>query len=180
MAILTSEEYVARMQGRKARELGRSLEAIIDRSLEVLGTAGYLAAEKTPEPVKVLSRPDAQGRFKACFAKKAQCDYAGTLPGGQSFRAEAKATMGERIETRVVRSEQREYLAEHQRYGAVCVVIAGFCSPTGRWDIFCVPYDRWIASASYTRQDLSEWEVPQDGVLRIDRAVAAVRSQGGL
>lgn len=59
-----------------SRQRGAAFEQRIDQSLEYYRQKGFAAVEKTPEPMKPL-RDMGQGKFLACYEKKAQADYTG-------------------------------------------------------------------------------------------------------
>ena len=84
----------ARMQGQRARYEGESFEKLLDISCEMYRMHGAARIEKTPEPMRPLSRPNSKGQFTACYVKAAQPDYKGTLAGGQAIVFEAKHTEG--------------------------------------------------------------------------------------
>ena len=100
---------------------------------------GQVCVEKTPEPMKPLSKPDKQGRFRACFTKKAQPDFQGTLFGGRSVVFEAKHTDGDRINFDRVTDEQAKRLEKHWKLGAASFVLVSF-----RLTMFCrIPWPVW-------------------------------------
>ena len=83
--------------GKIARECGKQFEGRIDAALEYYAIKGFADIEKTPEPMKPI-KDLGNGRFIACYEKKAQPDYKGTLKGGRSIMFEAKFTATERME----------------------------------------------------------------------------------
>ena len=96
-----------RMRGRQSRYEGESFEKLLDISCEMYRMHGAARIEKTPEPMRPLSRPNSKGQFTACYVKAAQPDYKGTLAGGQAIVFEAKHTEGgsrmtEKVESRAV------------------------------------------------------------------------------
>ena len=64
--------------GKIARQKGQYFEQRLDGSFDYYRDRGYAVIEKTPEPMKVI-KPEGSGRFLACYTKKAQVDYKGTL-----------------------------------------------------------------------------------------------------
>lgn len=86
---------------------------------------GLAAIDKTPEPMRVL-RPLENGQFVACFAKKAQPDFEGTLSSGRSVMFEAKTTRTGKIDQSAVTKEQGDYLDAHGAMNALCFVVVSF------------------------------------------------------
>ena len=60
--------------GKIARERGKQFEGRIDAALEYYAMKGFADIEKTPEPMKPI-KDLGNGRFIACYEKKAQPDY---------------------------------------------------------------------------------------------------------
>ena len=130
---------------------------------------GEAEIEKTPEPMKQLGPKDRQGKFTACYTKKAQPDYKGTLKGGRSVVFEAKHTSGDRLEQSVVTDDQRKRLDRHMALGAECFVMVSF----GFREFFKVPWAIFRAMKEhYGRkyikpEDVQEYKVKYiGGVLR--------------
>ena len=71
------------LQGKQSRDMGKRFEERIERSFNYYDFTGFASIEKTPEPMKILRRLE-KGRFVACFLKKAQADYKGTVKGGRT------------------------------------------------------------------------------------------------
>ena len=82
--------------GKIARQKGQYFEQRLDGSFDYYRDRGYAVIEKTPEPMKVI-KPEGSGRFLACYTKKAQVDYKGTLKGGRTILIEAKFTSTDRL-----------------------------------------------------------------------------------
>ena len=147
MQTMTEKEARRQWQGQKSRAMGKMFEDRLDRSFAYYKAKGFALVEKTPEPVKVLSRPDKYQRFTACFAKAAQPDYKGTIKGGRTVVFEAKFTWGQdqRIQQDAVKKGkdgedgQVEYLDRYESLGARCYIVAGFASGA----VFRVPWDVW-------------------------------------
>lgn len=73
-------------QGRLNRARGQQFEDRLATAFDYYRERGSASIEKTPEPMKVL-KSLGQGRFVACFLKKAQPDYRETvLPHPQVHR----------------------------------------------------------------------------------------------
>ena len=77
--------------GKIARQKGQYFEQRLDSTFDYYRDRGYALIEKPPEPMKVI-KPEGNGRFLACYTKKAQVDYKGTLKGGRTILIEAKFT----------------------------------------------------------------------------------------
>ena len=128
-----------REAGAKARTNGQQFEELIDRALLRYRTLKIAYIEKTPEPMKPLSKPNQYGQFKACYEKHAQPDYKGTLKGGRAVVFEAKHTDGQRIEQNRVTTEQAAALNRHENMGALCFILVSF-----RFENFyAVPWKVW-------------------------------------
>jgi recombination protein U len=127
-----------RAVGWLSRERGKAFEARIDASLEYYRSRGYAAVEKTPEPMKPL-KDLGNGRFVACYEKKAQADYKGVIKGGREVVFEAKYTDSDRLLQDRVTKEQTEYIEAHAVLGARCYVIGGFSSGS----VYLIPWAVW-------------------------------------
>ena len=129
------------LEGQRSRAMGKLFEDRIDSSFEYYKAKGFALIEKTPEPVKVLSKPDKYQRFTACFAKAAQPDYKGTVKGGRTWVFEAKFTWGaeQRIQQSAVKEGQAEYLDKYESLEARCYILAGFISG----NVYRIPWDVW-------------------------------------
>ncbi len=121
-----------------SRERGKAFEARIDASLEYYRSRGYAAVEKTPEPMKPI-KSLGDGKFIACYVKKAQADYKGLVKGGRTVIFEAKYTDSDRLAQDRVTQEQADYLNEHTALGARCYVIGGFSSG----NVYLIPWAVW-------------------------------------
>lgn len=126
------------LQGLRSRAAGKAFEERLDRTFEYYKARGYAQVDKTPEPMKVLRSLD-KGRFIACFLKKAQPDYKGTVKGGRSVMFEAKYTTQPRMAQDVVNEAQWEYLDRSAALGARCYVLAGFKSG----GVYRIPWTDW-------------------------------------
>lgn len=105
--------------GKIARQKGQYFEHRLDSTFDYYRERGYAEIEKTPEPMKVI-KPEGNGRFLACYTKKAQVDYKGTLKGGRTVLFEAKFTATDRLTQDRVIDKQASYMDRHQRLGARC------------------------------------------------------------
>lgn len=81
-----------RLTGSLSRAAGAAFEKLIETSCEVYKNRKLAYIEKTPEPLRTISKPDKQGRFTAIYTAAAQPDYKGTLSGGRAVVFEAKHT----------------------------------------------------------------------------------------
>ena len=146
--------------GKIARQKGQYFEQRLDGSFDYYRDRGYAVIEKTPEPMKVI-KPEGNGRFLACYTKKAQVDYKGTIKGGRTVMFEAKFTAADRMEQSRVLQSQQDYMDRHQALGARCFVIAGFSSGM----VYCVPWDIWKTMKDHfgrkyvTEADLEKYQV---------------------
>lgn len=149
------------LQGAVSRAKGKYFESRLDSSFEYYAAKGFAAIEKTPEPMRVLKELEGR-KFIACFEKKAQPDYKGTIKGGRSVMFEAKFTAAERMEQNRVTEGQTEYLDKQHNLGARCFVLAGFSS--GK--VYKIPWTVWRLMKEHfgrkyvTEADLSPYLVP--------------------
>jgi recombination protein U len=156
------ENYKKMIAGRQARHNGDYFERQILASIEWYKDHGVLEADKTPEPMKPLGAKGRDGRFLACYTKKAQVDFCGTMYGGRSIRFEAKQTDGDRFERKRLTDEQMEDLREHQRMGALCFVLCCF----GLTNVYRVPWIVWdemkarFGRLYVTEADLKPFRIP--------------------
>ena len=124
--------------GKIARQKGQYFEQRLDSTFDYYRERGYAEIEKTPEPMKVI-KPEGNGRFLACYTKKAQVDYKGTIKGGRTVLVEAEFTATGRVTQDRVSDERAAYGDGHQRRGARCGVVAGFS--TG--EVYKIPWSDW-------------------------------------
>lgn len=150
------------LQGRLAKKQGKAFEERLDKSFDYFREKGFADIEKTPEPMKPI-KSLGNGRFIACFEKKAQPDYEGTLKGGRTIMFEAKFTMAERMDQSRVLRNQEDYMNRKTRLGARCFVIAGFS--TGY--VYCIPWEVWFNMKAHfgrkyvTEDDLEKYRVQE-------------------
>lgn len=128
-----------RRQGRRNRAHGKAFEEDLEKTFAYYNEKGFAKIDKTPEPMKVI-RSMGQGHFLACFTKKAQPDYKGTIKGGRSVMFEAKYTEMDRIGQDAVNEDQTDYLNDAAALGARCYVLCGFKSG----GVYRVPWDAWV------------------------------------
>ena len=125
-------------RGRRSRAKGKAFEELLDRTFAYYSSKGFAQIDKTPEPMKPIQRLD-NVRFIACYEKKAQADYKGTIKGGRSVIYEAKYTEQDRLLQNAVDENESKYMEIHQSLGARCFVICGFS--TG--NVYRVPWGVW-------------------------------------
>jgi recombination protein U len=128
-----------REAGAKARNNGQQFESLIERACLRYMALKIAYIEKTPEPMKPLSKANQYGQFAACYVKHAQPDYKGTLKGGRAVVFEAKHTDGQRIEQNRVTPEQAAALNRHESMGALCFVLVSFSFE----NFYAVPWKVW-------------------------------------
>lgn len=158
--------------GRRSRAEGQQFEATIEASCEYYRLRGLAEIEKTPEPTKQLGPKGPDGHFTACYSKKAQPDYKGTLAGGRSVVFEAKHTDKDRLLQSAVTDEQEKRLDRHAALGAECFVLVSFSFR----QFFKVPWAVFRRMKDYygrkyiTPADVQEYKVEyMGGVLRFLR-----------
>lgn len=159
------------VRGARNRAAGKLFEQVIKDACDRYRQEGKAEIDKTPEPIRQLGGMDRNGRFQACYERRAQPDFKGTLNDGQSVVFEAKFTSANRIGQDVVLPQQAEALDRHMKLGAECFILVGF----GLDDCYSVPWMVWRDMKEYfgrkyvTPKDLREREFAvqyQGGVLR--------------
>lgn len=135
---MSQDKAQRRARNYLSRERGKAFEDRINASLDYYRKTGFAAVEKTPEPMKPL-RDMGQGKFLACYEKKAQADYKGVIKGGREVVFEAKYTDSDRLLQDRVTPEQTAFMNEHTALGARCYVIGGF--PSG--NVYRIPWAVW-------------------------------------
>ena len=126
-------------KGLRSKVAGDQFEALLTASLQWYEDKGIACIEKTPEPMKPVSRPNKKGQFLACYTKAGQPDYKGTIDGGRSVVFEAKHTDGDRIEYSRLTDEQVKKLTFHHKLGAVAFVMVSI----GMDGIYRIPWTVW-------------------------------------
>lgn len=140
-------------QGLQSRRAGEYFENMIAASLSWYEDKGLACVEKTPEPMKPLSKPNKRGQFLACYVKAGQPDFKGTLTGGRSVVFEAKHTDSDRIEYSRLTDEQIEKLSTHHALGAAACVLVSF----GLQDFYRIPWEVWRdMKAIYGRKHMKQ------------------------
>lgn len=168
------ENYKRMIAGRQARLNGNRFEEQIEASIEWYKDHGVLKADKTPEPMKPLGPKGKDGRFLACYTKKGQVDFCGTIYGGRAIRFEAKQTDSDRFERKRLTDEQMDDLRDHQRMGALCFVLCCF----GYTNIYRVPWIVWDQmKARFDRQYVTEKDLKP---FRIPYTVSIIKFMDGI
>lgn len=136
-------------------------EAIIDAACEYYSRIGIAEIEKTPEPMRPIGSPNGKGQFLACFTKKGQPDYKGTIKGGKAVVFEAKHTDTNRMHQSVITDEQEKRLNNHFSLGADCFVLVSF----GLIRYYKIPWDVFRSMKEHygrkyiTPDDIQEYEI---------------------
>lgn len=113
-------------KNKAAKDEGASFEKMIIDACNYYCDKGIADVDKTPEPVRQISKKNERGQFWACYEKKAQPDFKGTIKGGKSIVFDAKSTITEKIAVSVLSDEQRKHLILHDRLGAKSGVLMCF------------------------------------------------------
>lgn len=149
------------IRGARNRAAGEHFEMLIKAACEMYRRRGIADIDKTPEPIRQLGKMDRSGRFMACYEKRAQPDFKGTINGGESVVFEAKYTSTDKMSKNVVLEQQADSLDNHQSLGAWCFILISF----GCGEYFRIPWDAWKdMKARYGRQyvkpdDIEEYRV---------------------
>lgn len=163
-------------KARQSRAAGEHFENAIEASCIWYEQQGIARIKKTPEPMKPLRAPNYLGQFLACFEKKAQVDFSGTMNGGRSIRFEAKHTEDDQIKYDRLNDEQLKDLDEHYKLGAIAFVLVSF----GLQGFYRIPWEVWRDMKKiYGRKYIKQSEVEQyrvrfvSGVIRMLDDLAA-------
>ena len=152
---LANIELERKYRGMRSRVAGNHFEELITASLQWYEDKGIACIEKTPEPMKPVSKPNKKGQFLACYTKAGQPDYKGTITGGRSVVFEAKHTDGDRIEYSRLTDEQVKKLTFHHKLGAVAFVLVSI----GVDGIYRIPWTVWRdMKALYGRKYMTKAE----------------------
>lgn len=136
------ESAAASRCGRQNRSEGAEFEKLIERSCEIYRAKGLAYIEKTPEPFRVISAPNARGQFIGYYEKQAQPDFKGTLLHGQSVVFDAKATSTDRIPMSALSDEQVKSLETHNAMGALAAVLMSY----GFKRFYFMPYSLFMSA----------------------------------
>ena len=149
-----------REKGKKNRAEGKAFEEILDLTFAYYSAKGYALIDKTQEPMKIIKRLS-NVRFIACFLKKAQPDYKGTIKGGRTVIFEAKYTDTDRMTQDRVSDDQADYMDRATQLGARCFVLAGFKNG----GVYRIPWIIWrcmkekFGRKYITEKDIQEYRV---------------------
>lgn len=150
-----------RYKAAASRSTGEHFETWLAAFFNALERDGLAAIQKTPEPYRQIGGTDSKGSFRAVRTSKAQADFAGVLKGGRAVYIEAKATEGDEIKRSRLRPDQRAFLSGREKLGAVVLTALGFQQPTGKFDVFIVPWRAWEQGpAKRTRENSGRFKLP--------------------
>ena len=107
----------------KSQIIGGNFEGEITLVCDRYKQLGFASIDKTPEPVKQIGKMDQQGRFTACYTKKAQPDFKGVIWNGRAICFEAKATADKSFSLKNISTEQSMYLERFARCGGIAFVL---------------------------------------------------------
>lgn len=164
-SVMDAQHYRAIVIGRQNKAAGEEWERILEASCKHYRLEREAEIEKTPEPMKPVGAKNAKGQFLACYTKRAQPDYKGTLKGGRAVVFEAKHTASERLQQSVVTDDQKKRLDRHMALGADCFVMVSF----GFREFFKVPWAIFRAMKEHygrkyiTPGDVQEYKVKYIG-----------------
>lgn len=148
----------AAIRGKQNKAAGALFEQMIDAACRNYRQAGVAEIDKTPEPMRPLGHQNGKGQFLACYTKKAQPDFSGTLKGGTSIVLEAKITSSDRIQQSVVLEQQAEALERHRKLGAQCFVLVSFDFQK----FYRIPWEVWQEMKQrYGRKYLRPADIPE-------------------
>jgi len=142
------------------RDAGEQFENIIKAACDFYRDNGIAEIDKTPEPMRALY-PMENGKFVACFTKRAQPDFKGCLDGGRCVCFEAKHTEQDRIKSEAVTEEQENVLDRYSARSAECFVVVSF----GFFSFYRIPWGVWknmkrIYGRKYlTPQDATQYKI---------------------
>lgn len=148
----------AALRGKQNRIAGASFEQIIDAACQYYKENGIAEIDKTPEVMKPLGHQNKKGQFLACYVKKAQPDFKGTLKGGRSIVFEAKFTSTDKMQQSVVMEKQAEALERHRKLGAQCFIVISFSFQK----FYRIPWEVWRDMKQiYGRKYIKPKDIPQ-------------------
>lgn len=148
----------ASIRGRQNKAAGAQFEQLIEAACKVYRQAGVAEIEKTPEAMKQLGHQNSSGQFLACYVKKAQPDFKGTLKSGQSVVFEAKFTSSGKIQQSVLLEQQAAALERHRRLGAKCFVLTSFDFKR----FYKIPWEVWRDMKDrYGRKYIKPDDIPE-------------------
>ncbi len=148
------------IRGARNRASGEYFENYINGGCEYYSIYGIAKIEKTPEPMRVIQNLG-NGMFKAVFTKRAQPDYKGIMKDGKGIMFDAKHTITDRIEKKVLSKEQEDSLIEYSEMNGMSFVLVSL----GFERVFRIPISVWVnMKAIFGRQymkaeDMEKYEV---------------------
>jgi hypothetical protein len=146
----------AAANGRGARAAGERAEAAVEAACAAYARQGLALVERLHAPVAVCG-PVTGGAFRARWVGGAPVDFAGTLRGGRSVRAEVKTDGGVSLALETgfgprLRPEQADSLQAHHDAGALVAVLVRL-GPTPElrrrgvlWRWYALPWAGWLAA----------------------------------
>lgn len=175
MALIRGKATKNIIRGKQNKAAGERFEKMIDQALRYYKERDIAVINKTPEPMKLI-KSLGEGKFVACFAKKAQVDFCGSLAGGRAIRFEAKQTDTDRFTRDRLTDEQMDDLRTHAEMGAYCCVMLCF----GMDHIYRIPWLIWenmkigFGRNYVTEKDVKGFRVEiRNGILMLLSATAA-------
>lgn len=133
-------------------------EEMVEKACEFYRVNCIAEIDKSPEPIKQLGHQDGRGHFLACYKKKSQPDFKGTLKGGRSVVFEAKCTTADRMQQSVVLEWQAEAFERHIGLGARCFVLISFDFRK----FYRVPWEVWRSmKENYGRKYITPNDIPE-------------------
>ena len=161
--MIESKTYMKSIQGARNRSAGALFEELIESSLYIHRSRGEAVITKTPEPIRIISRPDSKGYFKACFRKKGEADDKGVVSGGRGIVLEAKSTATGKLPAGTVKGHQRDFLDASLACGALVYILAWFGGP----DTYRISWPLWrnmrehFGHSYVTQEDVQPFRLPR-------------------
>lgn len=156
---------INQIRGMRNNAQGHIFEDAIKKACQIYQRDGRAIIDKTPEPFRVLKKlPD--GKFTGRFTALAQPDFQGTIIGGRSIIFETKYTTGDRIERRALTQEQMDVLENHEKMGALALVVFGIGS-----SFYTMPWSNWQGMKAMfghqyiNHRDAAPWRVKFNGAV---------------
>ncbi|MGF2943324.1 Holliday junction resolvase RecU [Enterococcus xiangfangensis] len=158
-------EYSKSFQSRVNNQIGKQLEEMILAGCEYYRDRGIAEINRIPEHFRV-TKTNRDGSFSGRFTGLAQPDFSGTVKGGGSIVFEAKATLDDRIQARVISKGQKSKLNYHQLMGAnvgVCVRVKNTYAFIP-WKVWC-DMKSLYGRLYMTESEVKEFEVKTPGFI---------------
>lgn len=147
--------------GRRNKFCGQLFEQMVEGACQVYQKDQIASIQKTPEPTKFI-RSLANGRFIACYEKKAQPDFKGILMDGSCVVFDAKHTDSGQISQSAVSEQQADFMDVYEKMGAHCFVLVSLSFQY----FFRVPWSVWksmkdmFGHKHMTKAELWPYRVP--------------------